>query len=268
MTLSEIKYDDIFSRNFGLLTSSELEKVKSARIGIAGMGGCGSNHLITLARMGFQNFSIADPDFFDISNINRQAGAFLSTVGKMKTQTMQHILNDINPNISIRAFNSGITKDNITEFVESTDIGINAIDFFQIGLYGDFHSTYRKFGKPSIVGASPFAFGASLTVISPQSPDFYEFMGFDSNDTHSEMLDKFVKKMTPSRYAQEYLPQGINEIKDPLENTNIASSASALQLCAAITSAEILFMVTGKRSPILAPRVLEIDLHSIQLSVS
>ncbi|MFZ2293610.1 MAG: ThiF family adenylyltransferase, partial [Polaromonas sp.] len=71
-------YDRAFSRNIGWVTQAEQEKLKRSRIAIAGLGGVGGGHLLTLARLGISNFNIADFDDFDVHNLNRQAGAFMS----------------------------------------------------------------------------------------------------------------------------------------------------------------------------------------------
>jgi molybdopterin/thiamine biosynthesis adenylyltransferase len=253
-------YEDAFSRNIGLLSEHEWKRVRRTRVGIAGLGGCGSNHLMVLARMGFERFTIADPDVFELTNLNRQAGASLSTLGQSKCEVMQRMALDINPHIEICTFSEGLTETNLPDFVAQTDVGINAIDFFRIDLYAKYHNCYREQGKYSTVGASPFAFGAALTIIGPGTPSFEEVFAIDPTDEADERLKKFCRRMTPSRFASGYLTSGVNEIKTPLEDTRIASSAAAVYLCAALTAAEILFIVTGRRKPTLAPNILEFDL--------
>ena len=53
------------------------EKLKNVVIGIAGTGGIGGQLAQRLVRMGVRNLKLADPDTFDISNMNRQMGADL-----------------------------------------------------------------------------------------------------------------------------------------------------------------------------------------------
>jgi tRNA A37 threonylcarbamoyladenosine dehydratase len=65
-------YHEAFSRNIGLFTVEEQEKLRRSRVAIAGMGGVGGVHLVTLARTGIGNFTIADPDRFELANMNRQ----------------------------------------------------------------------------------------------------------------------------------------------------------------------------------------------------
>lgn len=260
-------WETAFARSLGLLTEAEWARVRATRIGIGGLGGCGSNHLLALARMGFEKFAVADPDVFEIANMNRQAGANMTTLGSRKTDVMQAMVLDINPKADIIIFHDGITKETLEEFVDQTDIGVNAIDFFRVDLYASYHDTYRRQGKYSIVGASPFAFGAALTVIGPETPSFNEVFGIFPEDTKEQMLGKFCATMARSRFASSYLPPGVNEIKNPLEDTDIASNAAALHLCTALTAAEVLFAITGRRQPTLAPRVVELDLLTQQFAL-
>lgn len=259
-------YRAAFDRNYGILTEAEMRRVRNTRIGLGGVGGCGSNDLLALARMGFEHFVIADPDTFETANLNRQAGATVRTIGRRKVEVMTEMVLAINPGASVTAISDGICENTIDDFVRLTDIGINAIDFFRADLYPDFHDSYHACGKYSIVGASPFAFGASMTVVGPGSPSFSEFFGVEKGESAEQILHKFVASMTPQRYAAQYLPAGVNQIRSPLRETRISSSAAALQLCTALTVAEVLFIVTGRRAPTLAPRVLQLDLQVQQFA--
>ena len=86
-----------FSRNVGWITEDEARVLTAKRVAIAGMGGVGGHHLLTLARLGIGAFTIADFDVFEVENFNRQAGAMLSTVGREKARVMrpQFVLLDI-----------------------------------------------------------------------------------------------------------------------------------------------------------------------------
>ena len=68
-------YHHAFARNLGWVTPAEQSLLKEKRVAIAGLGGVGGFHLLTLARLGVGAFHIADFDTFDITNFNRQIGA-------------------------------------------------------------------------------------------------------------------------------------------------------------------------------------------------
>ena len=79
-------YDVAFSRNIGWVTEAEQQIIKSKRIAIAGMGGVGGDHVLTLARLGITKFNLSDFDEFGCENTNRQVGATIDTYGKKKTR--------------------------------------------------------------------------------------------------------------------------------------------------------------------------------------
>ena len=61
-------YEQAFSRNIGWVTPAEQQQLRGKCVAIAGGGGVGGVHLLTLARLGVGRFRIADFDTFDIAN--------------------------------------------------------------------------------------------------------------------------------------------------------------------------------------------------------
>src|SRR6478609_7874872 len=94
-------YDDAFSRNLGWLTEWEQQLLRRKRIAIAGMGGVGGAHLLTLARLGVGGFNLADPDRFELVNFNRQAGATFDAIGRPKIEVMADRALQINPELRL-----------------------------------------------------------------------------------------------------------------------------------------------------------------------
>ena len=81
---ANFNYEEAFSRNIGWLTEDEQQLLRGKRIAIAGLGGVGGSHLLTLSRLGVGAFNIADLDTFELANMNRQAGASMATLGAGK----------------------------------------------------------------------------------------------------------------------------------------------------------------------------------------
>jgi len=98
------EYGQAFSRNIGWITEQEQQVLRETRVAIAGMGGVGGSHLLTLTRLGIGRFSLSDFDRFGVENFNRQAGARLSSVGRPKLETLVEMALDINPHLDIRTF--------------------------------------------------------------------------------------------------------------------------------------------------------------------
>ncbi|MEW8207449.1 MAG: ThiF family adenylyltransferase, partial [Candidatus Thiodiazotropha taylori] len=106
--MKNFDYQLAFSRNIGWLTEAEQQQLSNARVAIAGLGGVGGSHLLTLTRLGVGRFNLADFDSFAVENFNRQTGANLNTVGKPKLDTMIDAALAINPLLDIKPFPEGV----------------------------------------------------------------------------------------------------------------------------------------------------------------
>ena len=91
-------------KNFG--------KVQNARIGLAGLGGLGSNCALNLVRVGFRRFTMVDFDVVEHSNLDRQF-YFLDQVGQKKASALELNLRRVNPDLDIEAVNMKIDKENV-----------------------------------------------------------------------------------------------------------------------------------------------------------
>ena len=104
MTAARFDYYSAFSRNIGWVTPIEQDVLRSKRVAIAGLGGVGGSHLLTLTRLGIGAFHLADLDSFELANFNRQAGAFGSTVDEPKVNVLSRMARDINPELELELF--------------------------------------------------------------------------------------------------------------------------------------------------------------------
>src|ERR1700674_4274410 len=97
-------YKTAFSRNLGWVTAEEQELLHNKHVAIAGLGGVGGFHLLTLARLGIGAFTLAEFDSFELANFNRQVGATMSSIGRPKLGVMIEMAREINPALDIRVF--------------------------------------------------------------------------------------------------------------------------------------------------------------------
>jgi len=103
------------------------EKLENAKVGIAGLGGLGSNVAVSLARMGIGSLVLVDFDKVDKSNLNRQQ-YFLRHIGMYKTEALKEVLYDINSEINLESKNVYIHEENIEELFGDVDIIVEAFD--------------------------------------------------------------------------------------------------------------------------------------------
>ncbi len=102
-------------------------RMKSAVVGVAGLGGLGSAVAISLARMGIGTLILADFDIVEPSNLNRQ-NYFIEHIGMPKTEAMAQILSHINPYIQIEAHTRVLTPDNIPGIFKPANVVVECFD--------------------------------------------------------------------------------------------------------------------------------------------
>ena len=120
--MNKFIYEQAFSRNIGWVTDAEQAMLRGKRVAVAGLGGVGGFHLLTLARLGVGSFHIADFDTFEIANLNRQVGALVSTLGRAKVEVLTEMAKDINPELDIQGFPDGVSEANLDKFLAGVDL--------------------------------------------------------------------------------------------------------------------------------------------------
>lgn len=105
-----------FTRTALLLGEDNINKLQDKRVAIFGVGGVGGYVCEALVRSGVGAFDLIDKDTVDITNINRQIIATLSTVGQYKTEVMKSRMKDINPEVNVRIHNTFFLPENADSF--------------------------------------------------------------------------------------------------------------------------------------------------------
>lgn len=120
-----------FARLKLLLGEEGLETLAESTVMVVGLGGVGSSCAEALARGGVGNLILIDGDVVEPSNLNRQALAFVSTIGRVKAEVMEAMVADINPDCTTYARQIFLTRENLSETFEQfprPDYIIDAID--------------------------------------------------------------------------------------------------------------------------------------------
>lgn len=113
-----------------LLGAGGVETLMRSRVMVIGVGGVGSNCVEALARSGIGSFVLVDPDIVQESNINRQAIAFLSTVGSPKVEVLDAMIHDIDPDARVECVRKRILPEDVSSLLEEhlVDYCIDAQD--------------------------------------------------------------------------------------------------------------------------------------------
>lgn len=112
-----------------LLGEEAVSRLQKAHVLILGVGGVGGEAAVMLARAGVGHLTLVDGDTVDLSNVNRQAVAFRSTVGMLKTEALAAILRDIAPDMDLTLVSRYITPEDAgTLLTPPPDFAVDAID--------------------------------------------------------------------------------------------------------------------------------------------
>lgn len=118
-----------FARTEMLLGPDALERLRSARVAVFGLGGVGGYVVEALARGGIGALDLVDNDTIGETNLNRQILALRSTLGLPKTEAARRRVLDINPRVKVktrRVFYNAETADSFD--LGEYDYIVDAID--------------------------------------------------------------------------------------------------------------------------------------------
>ncbi len=87
-----------------LVGEEAVERFRTARVAVFGVGGVGGYVCEALARAGVGALDLFDHDTVSLSNINRQIIALHSTVGRLKVEVMAERIADINPDCRVGTY--------------------------------------------------------------------------------------------------------------------------------------------------------------------
>lgn len=252
---TESLIDNVFSRNIGLLTRDDQRRLLSSRVAVAGAGGVGGLHLLTLARLGIGRFTIADPDIFEPVNINRQYGAFLSTMKRNKAEVLAEMVRDINSTAEVSVFPDGVTPENIESFLDGVDVFVDGIDFFEIEIRRLLFRRCREKGIYALT-AAPLGFGATLQTFAPNGMSFDEYFGVDDSMNYHEKIAAFAAGLAPNPWHIEYMDLS----KVSFTKKTGPAVSPAITLASSLIATETVKILTGRGEIRCVPCYLQFDM--------
>lgn len=95
--------DERYARTVKITGEEGLERLRSAKVLIVGVGGVGSYAAEAIARAGAGSITLIDGDTVQPSNLNRQLVALTSTLGMNKAEVMAERIRDISPDTEVTA---------------------------------------------------------------------------------------------------------------------------------------------------------------------
>jgi adenylyltransferase/sulfurtransferase len=160
-----------YSRQILLFGEEGQEKLKNAKVLVAGAGGLGSPISTYLAIAGIGKIILADFDFVDQSNLNRQFLHHEKDIGRAKVESAKEKLLSMNSKIEVETIKEMLTESNIETLIPECDVLVDALDSLECR-----HILNRlaiKRNIPLIHGAVTGYDGQVTTIIPGKTPCFY-----------------------------------------------------------------------------------------------
>lgn len=259
--MSQFDYHTAFSRNIGWINREEQDLLRTKRVAIAGLGGVGGSHLLTLTRLGIGAFHVADLDVFELPNFNRQAGAYLSTIGQPKTDVLVRMAKDINPELDIKVFDQGVDAGNVDAFLDGVDTYVDGLDYFAVDARRLVFAKCAEFAIPATT-AAPLGMGAAVLNFLPGKMTFEEYFRLEGH-SELEQLIRFLVGLSPAMLQRAYL---VSKEAVNLASHKGPSTPMACDICAGLVGAEVLKILLGRGQVLTAPWGIQMDAYRQKLA--
>ncbi|OKY54189.1 tRNA threonylcarbamoyladenosine dehydratase [Megasphaera cerevisiae] len=117
-------------RTARLIGQDNVDVLAEKKVLLFGLGGVGSFVAEALCRTGIGHLTLVDADVFDASNLNRQLGATVPSIGRHKTEVMKERLLAINPELHVETHCIFYLPDSQQGFISRSgaDYVVDAID--------------------------------------------------------------------------------------------------------------------------------------------
>ncbi len=145
-------------------------KLKQAKVAMIGAGGLGAPLGLYLAAAGVGRVGLVDFDVVDTSNLQRQVIHGTKDIGRKKLDSASDRMRDINPNIEIDKFDTGLTSENALEILRDYDIVVDGTDNFPTRYLVNDACVLLK--KPNVYG-SIYRFEGQATVFAYEDGPCY-----------------------------------------------------------------------------------------------
>jgi tRNA A37 threonylcarbamoyladenosine dehydratase len=144
-----------FSRTELAMGPEGLELMKNSTVLVLGIGGVGSFSAEALARTGVGRLILVDKDNVDITNVNRQIHALVTTVGQPKVDLMKERILLINPECDVIALKMFYTEETYEQlFQYPIDYIVDASDTISYKIHLIKQCRRRKIKLISSMGAA------------------------------------------------------------------------------------------------------------------
>ena len=233
-----------YTRNLGFWSKDEQDAIGNTRVAIAGAGGDGYQLGLNLAMMGVRDFSLADPEVFEIENSNRVIGATGPNIGRNKALALAAAIHEMRPDATVRTFTDGVTNENAEAFMQGATLVIDESELTTPYVGTMIAREARRCEVPTLMVMN-IGFAAVATSIKPTGKHSFErMMGISDNAPIDEVKDMELDFSRCLPYIPGY--GDVDTLKSVLNGSPLPSIVQGVNLATALGTTEFLKHATYK----------------------
>jgi len=259
-------YKELYQRNYGIFSEQEQEKIRQSKILIIGCGGIGGTVAIILARSGVSRFVLCEFDAYDPTNMNRQIGCFVNTIGRNKARAIRETILRINPEAEVTVHENQMTHAEIARLMPQTDLVFPAADDFAFSIF--VFRDAKRLGKTALM-VVPSGTWANVSIIPPDGPSPEDIEGLPKLSSYEKLHDTLeIRRYKLGTYFYVLLADWRIEyyrgfVEQGLPPTQICPT---VWLCSSLGAFETLKFLSGKWSPVMSPLYWNITRSKIRVN--
>jgi tRNA threonylcarbamoyladenosine dehydratase len=261
--MMDSNYRKIYSRNIGVFTEDEQEKLRNTTVAIAGMGGVGGLLAERLIRLGVGKLQITASGTYEESNLNRQFGSSMLTIGHNKAKNVFSQLQYINPQAAIDYTETGIkTEEDAVSLVKNADVVLDEMDYRAWKESILLQRAARKSGVYYLF-TSALGFGALSVIFSPRDMTLEEFNRLPSNVNLDDIKTISVpqERILPVVPSYATVAMSYDTIQEIIQGKKPVPTCSiGVGLTSILAASDGINIVLNRKEIITAPRYTYVDL--------
>lgn len=245
------------SRNKDILNQKEQAILNSLKILVAGCGSVGGAIVVPLTRLGVGSFVLADPDVYELSNLNRQE-CYLKDIGVPKAQVLAERIISINPYAAVETKLNGLTMDSIESALDGVHVVFDGIDPEQSAIEKFYLHKFAASKRIPVISGVDIGSKPSLYVFDYRKNPV-PFYGKATEQAHRE---KNFQKATKWIDYTKVPPDFFRIVRDRFKTGGSWPQISyCVEGMGAIGSRAIVDLAMGKS----IKHIISIDLHQVVL---
>lgn len=261
--MARYNYDTAISRNLGFISGSEQAMLRHSHVAIAGAGGDGGMLAIQLARLGIGAITLADPEDFELENLNRQAEASMDSLGRNKAEVVADAVRKIAPEAKVRVFRHGVLPSNVDDFFDRADLLLDETEITTPDVAIMLAQYARQLAIPNMTVLN-IGFAGLATSFEPDGTTLEEILGVDQPGAPVD-LSSWLPYIPPyvSSSTLEGFASGDRPAPSVAIGVGMAASIGATQALLHLVHSK---GVSNRPQPVVAKDALVIDAMTARVS--